>query len=198
MEGVSGITGAGPLLHRAALRVATRYRPGVLPSPEQLGARPVTICRLSGMAATRYCPRDTEWFLPGTEPSGAPCDWHGTDGRVRLPAEFALWASAPAPAAIRGTGQSPRRQAGAETPGRFRIASPAEGDHYRFVPGVAARYSTIALRAVGMPGAARVRWTLDGRPLAGARWAMVPGRHVLRAEAGPFADEVRFTVEAPQ
>ena len=33
MEGVSGITGAGPLLHRATLLAARRHPPGVLPTP---------------------------------------------------------------------------------------------------------------------------------------------------------------------
>ena len=33
MEGVSGVTGAGPLLHRAVLATARRYDPGALPTP---------------------------------------------------------------------------------------------------------------------------------------------------------------------
>jgi penicillin-binding protein 1C len=38
MQGVSGITGAGPLLYRAALQTAKRYPPGALPTPAMAGA----------------------------------------------------------------------------------------------------------------------------------------------------------------
>ncbi len=38
MEGVSGVTGAGPLLHRAVMATAKRIQPGVLTTPSQVGA----------------------------------------------------------------------------------------------------------------------------------------------------------------
>jgi penicillin-binding protein 1C len=90
MEGVSGVSGAGPLLHRATLLTARRYVPGVLPTPESAGARPVEICRLSGLRAVAGCPHLTEWFAPGTEPTDT-CDWHRADGSVVLPREYAAW-----------------------------------------------------------------------------------------------------------
>jgi penicillin-binding protein 1C len=89
MQGVGGITGAGPLLHRAALRVARRYPPGAVTEPWEHGAIQHRVCRLSGRDPTRYCPVTTEWFLPGTRPDGS-CDWHGPDG-VTLPTEYAEW-----------------------------------------------------------------------------------------------------------
>src|SRR5439155_6519298 len=67
MDDVSGVTGAGPLLHRAIMLTAESYAPGALPSPASAGAVPVTICRLSGLRATPACPAMVEWFLPGTE-----------------------------------------------------------------------------------------------------------------------------------
>jgi penicillin-binding protein 1C len=90
MEGVSGVSGAGPLLHRATLLTARRYSPGVLPTPESAGAHPVEICRLSGLRAVAGCPHMTEWFAPGTEPADT-CYWHRTDGSVVLPREYASW-----------------------------------------------------------------------------------------------------------
>ncbi|MGH7512505.1 MAG: penicillin-binding protein 1C, partial [Gemmatimonadales bacterium] len=62
MDGVSGVSGAGPLLHRAVLLTATRHAPGMLPTPAAAGAVPVTICRLSGLLATPRCPAAVEWF----------------------------------------------------------------------------------------------------------------------------------------
>lgn len=173
MQGVGGITGAGPLLHRAALLVAQRYPPGVLPSPAHSGAVPARVCRLSGLLAGPDCPPMTEWFVPGTQPA-RPCDWH-RNGRVELPAEYAEWAgtqgASPVTAAVAGT-----------EPDRFRILSPQNGDRYTIPAGGDPRYATIALRAAGGGGdGSRVRWLVDGREWREARWRLVPGRHTVRA-----------------
>ncbi len=63
--------------------------------PPLEGFSRVSICGLSGMAATSACPHTiTEWFKPGTEP--APCDWHikGPRGvELRYPQEYQTWLS---------------------------------------------------------------------------------------------------------
>ena len=192
MDGVSGVTGAGPLLHRATLLVARRHPPGVLLGPEAVGATPVRICRLSGLPAGPDCPSSTEWMLPGHE-AGDGCDWHG-GGAVALPAQYADWA-----ASVRVTGvageHSPRRLAGSDTASsRFRITSPSAGDVFRFVPGVDPRYASVGLRTAGQPNGAKVRWWVDGEPVHGGRLRLVPGRHVVRAVAGKQADEVVIEV----
>jgi hypothetical protein len=57
------------------------------------------------------------------------------------------------------------------------------------------RYSTIGLRAAGAPRDASVRWTVDGKALNGTRLPLVPGRHVVRADAGALRDEVVIEVK---
>jgi len=193
MEGVSGVTGAGPLLHRATLLTARRHEPGVLQTPERLGARPVAVCRLSGMRAGAYCPVSSEWFLPGHSP-GDSCDWHGAKG-LALPAQYADWAQQARVVVAGVTGERSAARASGDTGStRFRITSPAAGDVYRFVPGVEPRYSTIGLRAVGASGAARIRWFVDGRAVAGSRLPLVSGKHRVRADAGKQSDEVEIEV----
>lgn len=187
MQGVGGITGAGPLLHRAALLVAQRYPPGDLPTPGQTGAVAVRICRLSGLRAGPDCPPMTEWFMPGTEPT-RECDWHtGERGGVVLPLEYAGWsgeASPPAPAATVTTLR----------PVIFRIVSPQDGDRYSIPVGAEARYATIALRA-SVDGAVRVHWSVDGRTWLDQRWRLVLGRHTIRAVSSDGkSDEVRIEV----
>src|SRR5438876_8463076 len=166
MNDVSGVTGAGPLLHRAIVLTAQSYAPGALPSPASVGAVPVTICRLSGLRATPECPGMVEWFVPGTEPA-RPCDWH-RGASVHLPPEYAEWAeqtvAAPwaADAGAFAGGSADREP--------LHILSPQDGAKYRIPPGVEARYATIALRAAG--GAGAIRWGVDGRLAATTRWRL--------------------------
>ncbi len=193
MQGVGGITGAGPLLHRAVLLTARRYAPGDLPEPASAGLVSARVCRLSGLLATPDCPGMDEWFLPGTEPTRA-CDWH-QGARVAWPVEYAEWATT--------VGQSDSRTVGLTAPNgptvrpsdrpTFHILSPQSGDRYALPVGVDPRYATLALRAAGGSGA--VRWFVDGRPVAGERWPLAPGRHAIRAEtARGERDEVRIDV----
>ena len=63
-------------------------------------------------------------------------------------------------------------------------------------PGVPGRYATLPLRAAGGGAERGVHWFVDDQPVDGARWALVPGRHRIRAEtaAGEEA-EVGIIVE---
>jgi len=186
MEGVSGVTGAGPLLHQAVMATARRYAPGALTTPADAGAAPVSVCRLSGMRATPRCAHLTEWFVRGTEPTRDD-DWERA-GSVVLPPEYAAWAHGGL-AAVTAEG-STRTPAPAAAPRRlappvdsipvFRIVSPLDGDRYAVPPGVDAKFASIPLRASG-PGADRVAWRVDGRAYSGARWSLAPGAHVIGA-----------------
>ena len=166
MDGVSGVTGAGPLLHRIVMATSKRVSPGALTTPAEAGAVAVPICRLSGMRATPACAQMTEWFAPGTQPNVTDTWEH--DGRISLPAEYAHWtapdAGRPLPetTVAAGQGQAPgaRRPAPEIEHPRFKILSPLDGDKYSLPPGVEAKYATIPLRANG-PGAERVEWTVD-------------------------------------
>jgi penicillin-binding protein 1C len=180
MQGVSGVTGAGPLLYRSVLATARRRAPGALPTPEEAGLQPVRVCRLSGLRATPGCASMVEWFIPGTAPARAD-DWE-RDGRVVLPEEYADWAA--------GAGQ---RFALADGDARFRIVTPRDGDHFEVPTGMDARYATLGLRAAGAAGP--VRWLVDGQPVPGDRWRLAAGAHTIRAETGSGeSDEVRVLV----
>ena len=191
MDGVSGVSGAGPLLHRAVLAAARRYHPGTLPDPRDVGAGAVSVCRLSGLRPGGQCPVAPEWFPPDRVPADT-CGWHQDDGHVTLPVEYAEWADQTLGAETVAARQRPRR----ESAEGFQIVSPRDGDVYRMSPGVETRYATIALRAAGGRGDAAVRWSVDGVPHMTARWSLLPGRHRVRAitAAGDSA-EVTVQVE---
>jgi penicillin-binding protein 1C len=192
MEGVSGVSGAGPLLHRSVLVTAKRYPPGALARPPAAGLEPAVICRLSGLVATPGCPSLTEYFIPGTIPR-TMCDWH-RDGAVRLPNLYAEWAAAhDEPPAAPPPGPRPARVSGGGTV--LTISSPQDGDRYRLPPGVDPRFATIALRASGGDDPARVTWYVDGVRVSGGRWVPAPGRHEIRAESGTQGAAATITVE---
>jgi penicillin-binding protein 1C len=190
MEGVGGITGAGPLLQRAVLLTARRYPPGTLAQPSEAGLESATICRLSGLRASPRCPSVTEHFVPGSVPA-TTCDWHEADG-LRLPAPYAEWAAVDAPRV------PPLPTAGSATartrPMPLTITSPQDGDHYRLLPGIDARYATIALRASGAGTGEGIRWYVDGARVHGGRWVPSPGRHEIRAESGVARAVATITV----
>jgi len=206
MEGVSGITGAGPLLHRAVLVTAARYAPGVLPEAIEAGLVPATICRVSGMLASPECPSVTEYFVPGSLPERT-CDWH-REGMVRLPTEFAEWRATEGARPLGGWAAqragasaipeaSPISRRAVGPPSRLAITSPQHGDHYRIPPGVDPRYASIALRATGRGSTVAVRWYVDGRRVTSPRWVLREGHHEFRAEAGADRAVVSIVVDRP-
>jgi membrane carboxypeptidase/penicillin-binding protein PbpC len=142
----------------------------------------------------------TEWFLPGTYPTDG-CAWHRR-GTVELPLEYAEWVAAvdgsadiPAGRAVAATLGAAGAGRTAPPPAGLRIVSPRDGDRYGVPPGTDPRYATIALRAVGAGSGEAVRWFVDGQAVAGARWTLVPGRHVVRATTrSGDRDEVRIEV----
>ena len=197
MDGVSGVTGAGPLMHRVVMHAASRYEPGALPSPASARAVPAEVCQLSGLLATNGCPSLTEWFAPETAPT-KPDDWQqGT--RATLPAEFTEWRSQGGDAMLasraEGASESTPTLAGDSMRRHFRISSPQNGDRYQLPAGVDVRYGTIALRVEGAaPGA--VRWFIDGKATSAQRMPLIAGTHVIRASASATeSDEVRVTIE---
>jgi len=195
MRGVSGVTGAGPLLHRAMLVTARRHAPGELQSPRAVGATRARICAISGLRAAGTCHDLDEWFLPGTAPQ-MYCDWH-RDGTVVWPAEYVEWASQNGRIA-----EAQEVRSGGEAGGQasqFQIVSPSSGDRYEIPPGVDSRYATIALRATTTPGDGAVRWYVDGRRIFDTRLVLVPGTHIVRAvTASGQSDETRFNVATPR
>jgi len=203
MRAVSGVSGAGPLLHRAMLVTARRYPPGDLESPRALGATKVRICALSGLRAAAGCPDLDEWFLVGTTPERS-CDWH-QGSTIVWPAEYIEWAEqngAAGEAAASETAASKAAASKAAAGGggaQFQIVSPRSGDRYEIPPGIDSRYATIALRAATLPGDGTVRWFIDGRRIRESRWVLEPGTHVVRAvTASGASDETRIEVTSPR
>jgi penicillin-binding protein 1C len=187
MQGVSGVTGAGPLLHRIVMITASRFGAGALPTPQNVGARAEPVCRLSGMRATPDCEQLTEWFAPGTEPR-AYDTWQSAGG-VTLPSEYAGWSGS---AKLVTTSRALATRTPAHDTSTFAIMSPRDGDRYAMPVGVDPRYATIALRST----APRVRWRVDGQPYTRERWPLSPGSHeIVAVTARGDSASARIVVE---
>lgn len=200
MAAVSGVSGAGPLLRRVVLRTAARVAPGVLPSPADVGASRMRVCRVSGQRAVPECPAIDEWFLPGTHPPAGE-NWY-REGALVLPARYAAWRKRSR--GLVGDGEriatTGSVSGAAETHGEATrvvalvIDSPRDGDVYQLPTGAEADVATISLRAVGAEAATGLRWLVDGQPCSGTRWKLTTGVHTItvrsrngvRAEARVF------------
>jgi len=197
MQGVSGVTGAGPLLSRVVTLTAARYAPGALRSPAEVGLVAAEICRVSGLRPTRACPGMTEWFVEGTQPLRDD-DWV-VEYRVKLPAEYAEWEAVDGGRyeladLMEDEGAELAASVSVPVAKGFRIVSPADGDVLRVPPGVPTEYATVALRAMGESG--EVRWFVNEVPHAGGRWSLVRGDHTIRAiAASGSVSDIRVRVD---
>lgn len=176
MEGVSGITGAGPIF----ARVMARAMRGLDPAPLVDRARfaRARVCPLTGLRAGPACPGALqEVFLPGTAPA-APCTAHAPDrpgAPVALAPELLGWARAEGIAAVAD---------GPDGRGGPRVLLPADGDEFLVEAGYPGGAQGIPLRLALPPGTARAEVRVGGERLAlgppfAARLAPRPGRHRL-------------------
>lgn len=219
MQGVSGVTGAGPLFHAVMLSAMREREPQPLFDEDRFES--VEVCRLSGALPTSDCPhRVREVFARGTKPT-TTCDMHErvridvrnglragpscpapyVEERVfeRYDARYAAWAEAASrPLAERAwsplcPGRDEPREAG-----HARIVFPLDGSRFELDP-TSSSAQTLRIRAV-IPEEARAhaKLVINGRAFdLGGRsyldWPLTPGRHHVKVVPG---DErgVRFTV----
>jgi len=212
LRGSSGITGAGPIFHAVMLAAVERARGSVPigdptlirhPTPD-VGRR--EICALSGMEAGAACPtRATEW-LP-IDGEHETCTWHHMTDRglvTAWPEVYHDWARrqgiavAPLPPGVSRVAADAAGQAGhpsaraarPDAPRGLAIVAPIAGAVFLIDPTPRAEFQMLSLRASG--GTGRLRWAVDGVPLAAAqagkrvRWPRERGRHeaVVRDHLG--------------
>lgn len=180
MQGVSGISGAGPIFSRVMARAMRGRQPGPLVERSRFEHRKV--CALSGKLAGRGCPSMVEEvFLPGTAPS-ARCTMHRWDERPILDVgpQFQLWAQAEGLHDEPGNGAGP-----ADDAEESALLMPREGDQYLLEAGIPRGAQAIPVRVRPPPGHDSVEVHTDdgavlnlGPPFA-SRIEPRPGRHVV-------------------
>ena len=189
------MTGAGPIFHAVMLAAARRAGSDsareILPPPA--GLREETICALSGMPATPWCPaRVKEWVGDGGR---APCDWHvQADAGVATvyPPEYRAWigsrVSRPVPQMMEAADLRPSEP---KAPGQnanhtgeavLDIANPPPGAFYSIDPTLRREFQSIPLRAIATRPT-MLTWLVDGAPVGSASsertvsWPLAAGKH---------------------
>jgi penicillin-binding protein 1C len=193
MTDVSGITGAGPLLH-AILESAMQGRSArALPvsREDHPGLARVTVCALSGEAAGPDCPYRVDEWVPDDEPRGPECTMHErvrieretglragpacpadqVEERVfeRFPPELSAWAEgAGRPMAPRAW--SPACPAGpgegADEEGELRIVYPLAGARFVIDPDRPREAQVLDVRIIAPPHAREATLRVDGTEVA--------------------------------
>lgn len=208
MQGVSGVTGAGPLFHAVMLSAAREEAPLI----ERGEIESVEICALSGALPTEICPhRVKEVFARGALPrrpcemhelvridrrsglrAGSSCSSAAVDTRVveRYGPRYAAWAKAASrPLAPEAWSPSCPAYPGTEERARARVVYPIDGARFQLDGAVSSRQS-IRIRAE-IPDAlrGRARFVIDGRSIdpegrSFIDWPLSPGRHRLTIVPG--------------
>jgi penicillin-binding protein 1C len=151
MRHVSGITGAAPILHDAALTVEKMYPSTDFPRP--VGIQEVDICPDSGKLPGPFCPnRRAEFFKKGNLPTQV-CDVHKAMARKAPP----------------------------DRPKRLRIKFPQDGDIFKIDPQAAKGSQGLHLTTNGGPDSEMAVWQVDGKSIEAkgddAWWMLRPGWH---------------------
>lgn len=219
MRGVGGSNGAAAAAHRIMDSVMTGHRPwqpilDTFPPPDRAVA--VDVCPLSGRLASTDCPhRKSEWFLPGSAPTGR-CPFHA---QVKLDSRNGLRAGKTCPASeviirvmldlpdtytqwarSQHLDVAPRQESPlcpsseeAVTP-RVAIREPRGTVRLLYDPDTPASASTLRLAAEVTPSTEPIVWLVDGVPVATVsypheyRWSVTPGRHVITAAMSRHAE----------
>jgi penicillin-binding protein 1C len=214
-NGGGGATALGPILKEILEHVYSGGEPEPFARP--LGIREVSICWLSGMAASAHCPHVTKELVLPASAIPPPCTLaHEQDQNYYLGSQYAQWIHnremqqgqgrfrlMPPRAELSNAASymnpalsGPRRKVRSST---IEIVSPHESD--RFVLS-AHTSSRVLFRAVPQPVVDHVVWLLDGVEIARTPppyefvWDLVRGKHTLHAVTpSRQAAQVTFQVD---
>lgn len=212
MSGVGGANGPAAAAHRIMDSVMAGHRPwqpilDAFPAPDRSVA--VEVCPLSGRLANADCPhRKSEWFLPGSAPTGS-CPFHArvkldrrnglragpgcadsdvvTRVMLDLPDVYTQWARGQRleVAPLQDSPLCPMSEEELEP--HVTIREPRGTVRLLFDPDTPASASTLRLAAEVTPSTEPIVWLVNGVPVATVsyphefRWPVTPGKHVITA-----------------
>ncbi|HEY0793761.1 MAG TPA: hypothetical protein VGD78_22050 [Chthoniobacterales bacterium] len=183
MRDTLAVRSATPLWASLMQELLRRDHP--LPLPDQ-NLRHCQICALTGLLPSRFSTtKMTELFLKGTEPTQSSSAWFSDEGRLRLPAEYAVWCA------------SPDNMVGASIVPELRITNPAPQARYQ-VDAVLPRTQQMIELTSSLGRDAQ--WFVNGTqvlPQGDGRWfwQLAPGSWDFQAVGRSGTTHVGITVE---
>lgn len=206
-----GRESALPLAARIFRRLPARTDPPPWPAPGN-DLRTASVCAVSGLPATPWCPHRRSALLPHSQYLNRQCDVHypSADGHgvvARWPGSARSWdlaaITSPMPAR-RATEQaaSPTAPATRERIERLRITAPAESAEFlltRVKNGDRVRLHASTEQEGPLHWYLNESYLGESRPNAPLYLDLVPGDHRLACmDNGGAWDDVRFTVTVPE
>ena len=144
------------------------------------------VCAETGLLPSRFTrSKISELFLKGTEPKEDSTDWHAANGKLLLPAQYAVWCA------------SSNNMRGAMVRPDAHITSPAANARYEIDPVLPRSQQMIELTATL---GSDVQWFVNDQPQSPrvdgrVFWALAPGEWKLRAVSRAGAVEEAISVE---
>lgn len=217
MNGVSGVTGAGPVFNEV-MKLLYEGRELPLRKNPPAGVIKGKICSLSGMAPSTYCRSVRDEYFKG-EPPKEVCSWHkmsvidirnGARASENTPLEFRrdkileilphIYDQWLREKGIRASDDelisnfSCREKI-------FSIVFPSDGDSFVIDRASERHFQKLQFEAssAGRDGE-KITWFLNGKRIGDSsypsafEWPMKEGSYVLRASCGGCSDEVSFSV----
>ncbi|UCC11746.1 MAG: penicillin-binding protein 1C [candidate division WOR-3 bacterium] len=172
MNGVSGISGAGPIFRDIMLLLHQTRASRILPRPDDIIR--CTVCSVSGLIASQDCEQALdEFFIRGTEPR-TTCR-HENHSRYNTYAED-----------IRNIMEHDRP---------LYIAFPDDGDIFKIDPVLRREYQQVSLQVHSKDPLKSATWYVDETLIARVdapytiRWRLEPGYHDIRVHAVASDDQ---------
>ena len=183
MQGITGVTGAGPVMHEIFTHLRTRFGTSWFEQPSQIKTHEVD--PLTGRLAHHLGVSEKCLHAP----ESARVNDYDEDSRVRLPAVYAKWLASP-------QNNLGNLVAGTESTPDVRILQPTPGSIYYLDGDLAPESQCIPLRAETR-GA--VEWSCDSLPLktgnSGRRAELREGRHTIFARESATGREVATWID---
>jgi membrane carboxypeptidase/penicillin-binding protein PbpC len=192
MKDTTGVGTVAAILRDIFLALQKDWTVGAVPEPE--GVVKHTICALSGLPVSDYCPDTVEEYFDKRFLPKDKCTWHVLDnGRVAVnyPELYREWA----------VKNNPGDMLSIKTEKRKRIAFPQQGDFFYLSDAVSRQAQQITFEVMGFEQGEVIDYVLDGTlyrrmyypdiPV----WPLQQGDHTLEIkQEGLTIDNISFIV----
>lgn len=192
MKDTTGVGTVSTILRDIFLALQKDWTQGGIDIPE--GIAKVTICALSGMPVSDYCPDTVEEYFDERFMPKEKCNWHVPDGQrvaVNYPELYRKWALK----------NNPGDMLTIETEERKRISFPQQGDFFYLSDAISEQAQQITFEVMGFKSGEVIEYYLDGESFQRMRYPDIPvwqlrrGDHFLEIkQEGRSIDKISFIV----